>query len=231
MPQPPCNPGAADLGRQIGMRHQNHRAPCPGRAVPADPAQSRTPERTTTPRPQHEHISALIGDINQHPPGRPALYTRLDHRITQRLSPHRCERIPQPLARQLAPFPDKAGYRLNLRRAVTARRLPCQYRHQYCVMRSGQELRIPQRCQAARRAARTDDDALYPSHRDCPLLRTCARSETESWRTATMRTACRLAIAFSTLPEMKQRPLIFNPGRQNQKFVCRPGFPARLQPG
>jgi hypothetical protein len=57
MPEPPRNPGTANLRRQVGRRHQDDRTSRPGRAVPAHPAPSCALQHAAAPRPNDEKIT------------------------------------------------------------------------------------------------------------------------------------------------------------------------------
>jgi hypothetical protein len=149
VPQPPCNPGTAELDSQFRGRDEHHRAACPGHAVAENPAAGRAPDRAAVSRADHEHITGMIGDAHQDPAGRPSLHLRLYPRLGPRSAPHRRKGRAHPLAGHLAPGLHEPGGWLSPR-PVTTGWLPGKDRHQHGAVSESEVFRVSQRCQAAR---------------------------------------------------------------------------------
>ena len=220
VPQPPRNPGMADLGGQLRGRHEHDRAACPGHAVADNPAAGHAPKRAPMPCADHEHITRVIGDAHQEP-GRPPLHVRLHPRLWPRSAPHRREGLAQPLARHLVPRLHEPGGGLNPRRPVTAGRLPRKNRYQHSAMRQREILRVTQRGQAAGRAADAGDHPGHARHDDRQLRRIRNRSRPGGRTDSCQRTETAIA-GRGTLPEMTTQPFIPEPRRADTHPVHLP---------
>jgi hypothetical protein len=138
----------------LGVRH----------AVAAHLREGQAAQRTATASPHDQHIIRAAGQLHQHPARRTPLHVRLHERLSGNLTPHRDQRLPEPLAGQVPARLPHFARRLDPP-AAFARDLPGEHRDQDRIMSAGQDLPITQRVQATWRAAGPDDQPAYAEHR------------------------------------------------------------------
>src|SRR5690349_11805956 len=136
-------------------------APPPQR--PAVQAAARPGHEATLARTDDEQVIGLAGEADQDRPWLAALHDRLDGKVGVDLAPGRLKRRPQPLPGGILPDVDQGRAGLPGGK-LTAGWYPGQNGCQGGNTVAGQVLRVPQRPEAARRAARADDDPTYAGH-------------------------------------------------------------------
>src|SRR5690348_3897583 len=161
-PQRPAVQPTALVGKG-GGRYRKDRAQRVGHAVPAHPAVTRPGHEATLARTHDEQVTGLAGEGDQDRPWLAALHDRLDGKVGGDLTPGRLKRRPQPLPGGILPDLDQGRAGLPGGK-LTAGRYPGQNGCQGGNTVAGQVLRVPQRPEAARRAARADDDPAYAGH-------------------------------------------------------------------
>src|SRR5579859_5349671 len=165
----PAVQAAAFLGED-GGRHGQDRALRVRHAVPAHPAAGRPGHHAAPAGAHDEQVAGPGGEGDQHRAGLAALHDRLDGQIVRNEAPGGVERVPKPLPRGLVPDADQGGTRLP-GGEFAAGRDPGQNRRQGGTTVAGQVLCVAQRAEAARRAARADDDPTYAGHGSAPSSR------------------------------------------------------------
>ncbi len=124
-------------------------------------------------RPARAHDKQIVGPAgegDQDLPGLAALHDRLDGKVGRDLAPGRLKRGPEPLPGGILPDADQGRAGLP-GGELTAGRYPGQNGGQGGNTVAGQVLRVTQRPEAARRAARADDDPACAGHGSAPSSR------------------------------------------------------------
>ena len=163
VPERPCQPGMPDFPGKGSRRNSEHRAPGVSHAVAAHPAGDRPRQRATTAGTHYQQVTRAAGDADQDPACRASLHVRLHPRIVRDLSPDCDERTPESLAGHVLPGLAQIA-RVQPGDPITLGRRPRDNRHKDRIMAAGHNLRVTQCPQAARRAARPDNDAIYARH-------------------------------------------------------------------
>ena len=239
-------------------RNGEYRALGVSHAVAAHLAGDRPRQRATTAGTHYQQVTRAAGDAYEDPACRASLHVRLHPRIVRDVSPDCDERIPETLAGHI--LPDLAQIaRMKPGGAITLGRHPRDNGHKGRITGAGQNLRVAQCPQAARGAARPDDDAIYARHGVAPPSSLAGHGppSARSGRPAVLAltappcnrpggrprpgraqpvvqaTGCRPNGApDGEAPTEALWPLIAYPCRTNPNStnVCRPGFPAHLLP-
>jgi hypothetical protein len=157
--------------RAVRGRDGQHGAPGPGQAVAAHPAVPGPAQQAPPPRPHHQQVTGGTGQLDQGMARLAAHHEALDLQAVGDASPGGFEGLPQPLEGGLRPDPPEVRRRAAPLGKITSGRQPGMNDHQQRVVAPRDPARVPQRRDAARRPARTNDDTTLPGHGGAPLPR------------------------------------------------------------
>jgi len=155
----------SEFAGQRGRRDGQDRASGMSQAVAAHPGKGQPGQCPVAAGTHDQHIIGAACKGHQYPARQASLYLRLHQRIVGNLTPHRDQRVPEPLAGELLACLAQRGRKHQPLVAITAGRFPSKNRDQDRIMSAGQALGVAQCPQAARGTTCPHDQPAYPRHR------------------------------------------------------------------